>query len=137
RCGRGCLRRDRLGRRLRVRSGCIALEVRLDRRAELFAGPSKFAHGATEGSTELGQVLGAEHQERDHEDEDQFLEADVKHSSARSPPDHTTTVPPKAAGEANGWTILRGPCGAAKPLSRGARSTRLVPRTGWEVIVGP
>src|SRR5262249_39228733 len=75
--GRGGLEGGRVwgwGRRVDL----VDLEIGADRRLELGARLLELAHGATERSAELGQVLRSEDKERDHEDEDELLETDVE-----------------------------------------------------------
>src|SRR5262245_1773606 len=106
RCERG-IRQRRNGRRRRRlhrrrlmalarRVRLVGLEIGLDRGSELVAGALELAHGAAEGAPQLGQVLGAEDEQCDDEDENQFLKADIKHRVARSLADHTT---------APGWQV--------------------------------
>jgi len=73
-----------LGRRGGGRVELVDLEIGPDRRFELSTRLLEFPHRAAEGAAELGQVLGAEDEKRNHEDEDQFLETDVEHDGVRS-----------------------------------------------------
>src|SRR6185437_474980 len=72
-------RLGRGGRRLREWIRLVDLEVGLDGRPELVAGPP-------EGAAELWQVLRPEDEERDHEDEDQLLQPDAEHGTPMIPP---------------------------------------------------
>src|SRR5713101_5792503 len=72
------------GRDRRHRVGLVDLEVGLDRLLEFVARPSELSHGAPQRASELWQVLRAEDEEGDHEDEDQLLETNVKHDGNES-----------------------------------------------------
>src|SRR5262245_64510171 len=57
----------------------MELEVLLDGRAELIARPPELAHGATEPSAELRQLVWPEDDQRQHHDDEELLNADVQH----------------------------------------------------------
>src|SRR5262249_60957279 len=80
--GGGRSRRDLQGSRLwgwGRRVDLVDLEIGADRRLELGARLLELAHGPTERSAKLGQVLRSEDEKRDHEDKDELLETHVEH----------------------------------------------------------
>src|SRR5262249_27067966 len=91
--GRGGGREDRL---------LVEIQVRLDGRPELVAGPAELAHGPTQAAAEIGQLVRAEDEERDHHQDEELLNSDVEHGRY-----------------AESYTM--GPCGA-RPFFRGFRA---------------
>jgi hypothetical protein len=59
----------------RPHDGFVDLEVRLQRRAELIAGASQLPDRPRQHPPDLGQPFRANHQERDHQDEKDLLQA--------------------------------------------------------------
>jgi hypothetical protein len=72
-----------IGQRRRRLVDLVDLQVGPDRRFEFRARLLELAHGAAERAAELRQVLGSEDEKGDHEDEDEFLEANVEHDGFR------------------------------------------------------
>src|SRR5262249_21378281 len=99
--GRGGGREDRL---------LVEIQVRLDGRPELVAGPAELAHGPTQAAAEIGQLVRAEDEERDHHQDEELLSSDVEHGRY-----------------AESYTM--GPCGA-RPFFRGFRAGARAPEPG-------
>jgi hypothetical protein len=71
-----------------------SVQVRLDRLAELVAGPPELAHRAAEHAPELRELRWAEDEQGDDADQEHLLEADVEHGDLEY---HAAGAPTPAA----------------------------------------
>src|SRR3989442_1098154 len=113
----------------------VQVQVCLDGLAELVARAAELTHRAADHPPELRELRGAEDEQRDHPDEEHFLEPDVEHgrtleSPRREPPfepsrlTETYATPATRASSANERTT-RSASGADAPPAGAYRTVRI------------